>query len=209
MSHILYLASQSKSRHKLLIDSGISFITVDQNADEKNFDHNLPLKELVQAISISKMKYVKLPVGKFENEICFVLTADTLGQDSKGQICTKPKDKSDAIRMLRSYRDGAQTGTSFCLDKKIWKNNEWHLVRRISGYASAEYIFNVPENWIERYFDLSIRAGIHYLNVSGAVAIEEFGAQFLKSLNGSYNAVVGLPLYEVRRALDELGFFNN
>ena len=44
------------------------------------------------------------------------------------------------------------------------------------------------------------------MNVSGAVAIEEFGAQYLKSISGSYTAVVGLPLYEVKEALIDLNF---
>ena len=32
--------------------------------------------------------------------------------------------------------------------------------------------------------------------------------EFLKELNGSYTAIVGLPLYEVREALEKLGFFS-
>ncbi|MDR3647007.1 MAG: Maf family protein [Candidatus Babeliales bacterium] len=208
MTKILYLASQSESRQRLLRDSGIPFQTIAQDADEKNFDHTLPLEELVKAIAVSKMEHVILPLGKTEGDICFVLSADTLGLNYNGEICTKPADKDDAIAMLKSYRKGSQTGTAFCLDKKVYKNNSWQVEKRILGFASAKYIFDVPDEWIERYFELSIKSGVHYLNVSGAVAIEEFGAQFLKTITGSYTGVVGLPLYEVRQALDELGFFS-
>lgn len=207
MSKTLYLASQSQSRQRLLKDSGIQFKIAPQDADEKDFDHNLPLEELVKAIAVSKMNHVILPSGKNEGEICFVLSADTLGQNSQGKICTKPIDKNDAIAMLKSYRNGAQTGTAFCLDKRIYRNNSWQIEKRILGYASAQYVFDIPDKYIEKYFQLSLKAGVSYLNVSGAVAIEEFGAQFLKSINGSYTGVVGLPLYEVHQALDELGFF--
>ena len=104
---------------------------------------------------------------------------------------------------------GAQTATAFCLDKKKWdsNNNNWQTEIRILQYVKSKYIFDVPDNWIERYFELSIAAGINYMNVSGAVAIEEFGAQFLKSIEGSYTAVVGLPMYELRESLSEIGFF--
>ncbi len=43
---------------------------------------------------------------------------------------------------------------------------------------------------------------------SGAVAIEDYGAQFLKTVDGSHSAIIGLPLFELREALDELGFFD-
>jgi septum formation protein len=208
MTKILYLASQSQSRQQLLKDSGIPFKIVPQDADEKNFDHTLPLEDLVKAIAESKMDHVILPSGKNEGEICFVIAADTLGQNAQGKVCTKPVDKNDAIEMIKSYRNGSQTGTAFCLDKKIWKNNCWQVQKRVMGYASAQYIFDVPDDEIERYFDLSLKAGVPYLNVSGAVAIEAFGAQYLKSINGSCTAVVGLPLYEVRQALKELNFFD-
>lgn len=223
----LYLASQSKSRQRLLKDSGLAFKIASQNADEKAFDHNLPLQDLVTAIAISKMDHVVLPAGT-ENEICYVIAADTLGKNYLGQTCTKPKDKNEAIEMLKSYRKGAKTGTGFCIDRKIWRkpghfdelrinsasgeeglSSAWQIDKRIVGFASAEYIFDISDDEFERYFDLSLKAGVHYLNVSGGVAIEEFGDQYLKSINGSYTAVVGLPMYEIRVALKDLGFFTN
>ena len=38
------------------------------------------------------------------------------------------------------------------------------------------------------------------------MAIEGVGSQFVKSIDGSYTAIVGLPLFELRTALLELGF---
>jgi len=40
----------------------------------------------------------------------------------------------------------------------------------------------------------------------GAGMVEGFGASFLKSINGSYSAVIGLPLFELRDALKKLDF---
>jgi septum formation protein len=207
MTNLIYLASKSKSRHKLLKDSGIQFKIVEQDADEKSISWGFALADLVKKIALLKMDHVILPLGKNENEICFVLTADTLGVNSNNQICGKPKDKQEAIQMIKSYRKGAQTCTAFCLDRKIWKNNKWIVDDRIMKEVCTEYIFDVPDNFIEEYFALSRLAGIDFMQVSGAVAIEEFGSQFLKSINGSYSAVVGLPMYEVREALTKIDFF--
>lgn len=205
--NILLLGSKSESRKRLLRDAGIEFKIVDQRADESMCDWRVPLIELVESIAVHKMEHVIMPVGQ-EDDCYFVLTADTLGIDSKGNICAKPIDKQDAISKLKSYRFGAETCTAFCLDKKIFKEGSWFVEKRIVNYASGQYIFNVPDDWIERYFELSIKAGIEYTKVSGAVAIEEFGAQFLQHIDGSYTAVVGLPMYELREALIKISFFN-
>lgn len=42
---------------------------------------------------------------------------------------------------------------------------------------------------------------------AGAYAIQGHAAAFIKSINGSYSAVMGLPLYETRSALEGLGYF--
>ncbi|MCX5922118.1 MAG: Maf family protein [Candidatus Dependentiae bacterium] len=46
------------------------------------------------------------------------------------------------------------------------------------------------------------------LEAAHTIAIEEFGAQFLKVIHGSYLTIVGLPLFELREALEELDFFD-
>ena len=66
----------------------------------------------------------------------------------------------------------------------------------------ADYVFEVPEEWIDIYLEKSVG-----LRASGAIAIEDFGEQFLKSVSGSYSAIVGLPMFELREALSQLGFF--
>lgn len=207
MKNILYLGSKSRSRQRLLNEASIQFKVVEQSADETLCDWNKPLRQLVELIALYKMEHVIIPDGKKENDYCFVLTADTLGIDYQGNICGKPIDKEDAIKKIKAYRYGAETGTAFCLEKRIWKSDKWFSEKRIIKFVNATYIFDIPDDWIERYFELSIASGISYMQLSGAVAVEEFGAQFLKTINGSYTAVVGLPMYELREALIEFEFF--
>jgi septum formation protein len=201
MAHVLYLASQSPSRQLLLQEAKIPFVLVPQQADEYVCDWRLPLDQLVAAISLYKMEQLQLSPGK-QREIIWVLTADTLSQDKNGRVQGKPKDVADAIAKLKEARDGTRLCTAFCLDKKEFRDNRWVLVERIHQVVPAEYRFVVPDSWIERYIKNTIS-----LAVSNAIAVEQYGTQFLKEVRGSYSTIVGLPMFEVREALEKLEFF--
>lgn len=200
MADLLLLGSTSASRQKLLSDAKIPYTLVHQSADESQCDWGLPLQQLVESIALYKMEHLKMPAGK-EGERVFVLTADTLSQDSTGAISGKPIDKDDAIAKIKAARNGMRTGTAFCLDKKIFNAGSWQVERRIIRFVDAHYCFSIPDVWIERYLSHSLG-----LKASGAIAIEEYGSLFLESVQGSYTTIVGLPLFQVRQALEELGF---
>lgn len=202
MNTPLLLGSKSPSRQMLLRESRIPFELVTQDADETQCDWGQSLAQVTSAIALYKMEHLVLPPGKKEGDVCFVLTADTLSQDSSGEICGKPLDRDDARRMIRLARAGSTLCTSFCLDRKIWRSGKWHIDERIHENVHAAYTFFIPEEWVEWYLDNSI--GIQCAN---AIAIEGLGAQFLKEVRGSHSTIIGLPLFEVRMALTTLGFF--
>jgi septum formation protein len=201
MKNTLYLASQSVSRQQLLKEANIPFIVLAQSADEQVCDWGLPLDRLVASIALYKMEQVLMPKGKEGNTI-FVLTADTLSQDKNGIIQGKPKDRDDAIAKIKQARNGTRLCTAFCLDKKQFRNGSWRIIERVQEVVSAEYLFVVPDAWIERYLEHTIS-----LSVSNAIAIEQYGNQFLKEVRGSYSTIVGLPMFELRQALERIGFF--
>jgi len=200
--NILYFGSKSQSRRMLLEESQIPFITVDQHADESQCDWGLPLPQLVLSIAIYKMQHVMLPDGKQEGDTCFVLTADTMGRDKMGVIHGKPVDKADAIAKIKAAAGGSFLCTAFCVDRKVWRSDRWVIEERVADVVDAEFLYSVPDNWIDIYLEKT-----PYLDVSGAIAVEKFGNQFLKTVHGSYSTIIGLPLFEVREALEKLGFF--
>lgn len=205
MVYTLLLASKSPSRKMLLCESGIPFMCIDQDADETACDASLPLPELVQAIAAYKMTHALLPTGSQDGEYCFVLTADTLSQDkSDGAIQGKPTDRADAVDKIKRARMGSRVCTAFCVNKYVWRDNAWHEVHAYQEIVAVDYLFFIPDNLIDWYLDNSIG-----LNVAGAVAAEGFGAQFLKTINGSHSGLIGLPLFEVRQALTACGFFED
>lgn len=201
MNNILLLASQSLSRRKLLSEIAIPFVLIDQEANEQACDWTLPLSALVESIAKHKMDHIIMPQGVAGKEL-FVLTADTLTQNEQGTILGKPTSREDAIQMLTSIRDGARVGTAFCLDKKIYQFDRWQIQERIIIYVESYCLFNVPDNWINRYLE-NTRA----LSCSGAIELEKYGQQFLELINGSYTTILGLPLCELREALEKLHFF--
>lgn len=203
----IYIASKSPSRQQLLKEAGIPFVIIDQDADENQIPRNQGLQVVVEAIARLKMQHALLPLGK-EGEVAFVLTADTMGVDNTGAILGKPKSLEDAIATIRSYRHGAITGTAVCIERRRFINGQWQIEVHDMAFASAVYVFDMPDEWIEDYVRNSMQYhGINCLEVSGGVAVEGFGAQFIKTMNGSHSAVIGLPMYEVRLMLQKLGFY--
>lgn len=201
LKHTLYLGSTSVSRQMLLREAGIPFVTVAQSADETMCDWNLPLNQVVEHIALYKMQHLILPTGK-QGERCFVVTADTLTENASGKLEGKPIDRTDAVAKLVAARAGVRTGTAFVLERRIYDGTTWVVEEHVVCYAEARYSFNIPDNWIDFYLDNVQVVG------AGAIAIEGFGNQFLRTIDGSLSAVIGLPMYELREALERFGFFD-
>ncbi len=198
----LYLGSKSVSRKTLLEQALIPFEIASQDADEAVCDWTLPLEQAVASIARYKMEHVILPQRK-ENDLIFVLTADTLSVDADGNLNGKPIDKIDAIKkIVRNRGIEHRLATAFCLDRKKRVGASWIVDQRIEQVVSATYRFDIPDEWIERYLEHSLG-----MISSGAVAVELYGTQFLQYVHGSYSTVLGLPMFELRQAMEEIGFY--
>ena len=202
MKHSLFLASNSASRKSLLEQADIPFQIISQNADESLCDTNRELSLVVLELAPLKMNHAILPQGQFDGQIIFVLTADTLTKDIHGTLHGKPSDRDDAIRILKLCRAGTIIGTAFCLQKLRWQNDSWDVVESVIEYDQAMCVMNVPDEFLNFYLDR-----IPFLTISGAIDIAGIGDQFLEEVDGSYSAVLGLPMCKVRQSLYKLGFY--
>lgn len=196
----LYLASQSRMRRELLTLAKIPFTIIEQDADEASINWQEDPFKLVAALALLKMNHAAIPLSQIN---CYVLTADTVCVDIHGAIHGKPKDTEDALRMLKLWREGCTVLTGFCLDKKIYTTS-WETVQRIEKVVSTYIDFSIPDEWLHSYLKETPS-----LTCAGAMAIEEYGFQFVKSITGSYSNIIGLPMYELRKALHSLDFFSN
>ncbi len=205
LKHTLYLASGSATRKNLLADAQIPFTLINQSADESLVALDKPLSEVVENIAILKMKHVQMPDGKFDGQVVFVVTADTLtltGDAESFEIFGKPKDRAHAKYMLKAGRKGSLTGTAFCVQKMVWKDLAWHKLEQQIGYAEGWNLINIPDEWEDFYLDHT-----DYMNLSGAIKIRGLCEQFTQEIRGSYSAIMGLPMYELRKTLELMGFY--
>lgn len=201
--YILYLASESQPRQRLLNEAGIKFKTIKHNADECSVDLGKKFDSYVLDIAKEKMKHADLPKGK-DGSVIFVLTSDTLVYTSNtGTILGKPTDIDDAKRMLRLFRnEKAKVVTGCCLDKKVFKNGKWQNEAENHWITVSIVEFVVEENDFDLYFEKLPQS---LKSASGGI-IEGYGQRFCKSINGSYSNVIGLPIFELVQALKDIGF---
>lgn len=211
MKNILYLASSSISRQNLLKKSIINFSILDKNLKfikEDNIDINLSLEDNVKKIALSKMNQIDLNRdfdNFFDKEIKFTLTADTIGK-VENRFLEKPKNYNDAILSLKNLKDKLIVfSTTFVLEKKEYnlKSNSWQLLNKVIKSVTSKCIMSIPDNYIDYYLKNSSA-----LSANGAIEIDGIGLQFLKFIEGSYSAILGLPLFELIEELEKLNFFN-
>ncbi|MBI2352980.1 Maf family protein [Candidatus Dependentiae bacterium] len=199
--YTLYLASQSLGRQELLREAQIPFSLISQNTDESLCSLQQPLEIIVKELALEKMNNIEYPSVPL-NTIALFLTADTLTLNSDNIIYCKPKDKQEAITMLKSARNGIIAGTAFCLTKKQYTPQGWIMLAQIIAYDQTKSIINVPDELIECYL-----SNIPFLTISSGLSIEGFGEQFCQEVHGCYSTVLGLPMFKVRQALFQLGFY--
>lgn len=197
----LFLASQSKSRAELLKSMDLKFAVIDQSADETITDKSLSIEESVRLIATRKMDNIILPY--LPTCDAFVITADTLVQDKFGVIHGKPKNRDDAIAKIQALRGQSQIATAFCVEKFKINNSAVISIERIISSVVSSCVFEIPDNWIDKYL-----AHVDATTLAGAIAIEGYGLQFLKSITGSFSGILGLPLFELRQALEKLEFYS-
>jgi septum formation protein len=209
---MLYLGSQSASRQSLLKLADINFKVLTHKSSECVIEPADDFEKYVIAIACDKMQHLQLPeinsqeynnLKVNENRI-FVLTADSLIKTANtNQILGKPKDLEHAREMLRIIRDqSVDVLTGCCLQVMNRSGQHWELEKRQCWATGARVEFSIDEENLDLYFAKAPLA----LYACGAGVIEGIGQSFLKSIKGSYTAVLGLPLFELRQKLKEFGF---
>ena len=190
----LILASQSPRRKELLAQLGYQFITQSADIDEsvrgsenaKNYVLRLA-KEKAQAIfsTLSVQQQAKSIVIGSDTSV--VIDGDILG---------KPANEAECITiLLRLENKQHQVLTAIAVVSQEQTNNV------ISQLIETQVQFkSLTVDEIKRYW----RTG-EPCDKAGAYGIQGIGGQFVTTINGSYSAVVGLPLYETAQLLAQVG----
>jgi len=189
MSGRLILASASPRRQQLLGQIGLTPDAVQPaDIDETPLKGELP-RQLVERLARNKAEAVAGDHGD-----AFVLGADTVVACGR-RIMPKAETADEArtfLRLLSGRRHRVYGGICIVppggdgVRRTVVTNVHF---KRLSG----------PE------IDAYIGSG-EWEGKAGAYAVQGRAAVFVKSINGSYSNVVGLPLFETSALLNGLGF---
>ena len=180
----ILLASASPRRSEILTQMGVQFSVREHSVDETPLAGEAP-EIYVQRLALAKALSVQTQQGAAALP---VLGCDTIVVCA-GQILGKPKDKDDAQRMLRLL-SGQQHQVYSAVAMCCGEHREGVLVRTDVSFKT------LSEQEIAAYWQSG-----EPLGKAGAYAIQGLGGMFVKSISGSYSAVVGLPIYETSQLL--------
>ena len=181
----LHLASSSPRRREILTALGLDFSVGGADLDEARLDGE-SAEEMVLRLAAAKAQ-----AGSPGDEYA-VIGADTavvLGDDVFG----KPRDGDDAVAMLQALSGKTHqvmTGVA------VWAS---------AGAGVALSVTDV------RFREISPDEALQYwqsgepADKAGAYAIQGKGGVFVEEINGSYSGVVGLPVFETVRLLEDAG----
>ncbi len=188
----LYLASGSPRRRELLTQIGVPFSTVSAAIDETPLV-NEAATAYVERLAREKARagYKHVMVSPPGDAFC-VLGADT-AVVLDGQILGKPVDEADALAMLMAL-SGREHEVLTAIALIDVTRCETRVVR------SAVRFRNISTQEAARYW-----ASGEPLDKAGGYAIQGLGAVFVSGLEGSYSAVVGLPVCETAELLGHFG----
>lgn len=182
----MILASASPRRQALLKDLGWSF-RVEPAEIEELFFEGVPPSDQVVRLALQKVQAVRIRSAN-----TLVIGADTIVV-AGSKIFGKPSDPEDAFRML-SLLSGK---THSVITGVAVKRGD----REASGFEDTRVTFReLSSSQIRAYL-----AGGESMDKAGAYAIQGSGSLLVRSIEGCYFNVVGLPLYRLSRLLEDIG----
>ncbi|MFM2579512.1 Maf family protein [Vibrio fortis] len=203
----LVLASGSPRRKELLTQLGYEFSVLVTDIEEQQ-QPDEDAQAYVQRLSLDKAKAALNLIAEQEpnSDSTVSLGSDntaSLGSDnivvlgsdtvvvSQGQVLEKPSDLADCMRMLTQLSD------------------QRHQVMTAVSVVSADkhkteivitdvWFKPLSEQEIEEYWQTG-----EPCDKAGSYGIQGLGGRFVTRIEGSYYAVVGLPLFETDQLLQE------
>lgn len=207
----LVLASGSPRRKELLSQLGYEFSVLVTDVEEckhaqetaEEYVKRLSLDKALAALSLltanpSEKQHVASgsdTVVVSSDAISLDSETVVLGSDtvvvSQGQVLEKPADFSDSKRMLTQLADGrhqVMTAVSVVSEEK----------QKTEIVITDVWFKPLSEKEIEQYWQTG-----EPCDKAGSYGIQGLGGRFVTRIEGSYYAVVGLPLFETDQLLQE------
>ena len=181
MSKVI-LASQSPRRKELLALLGIEFEAIPADINEVINPNNDLVKE------IEKLSYQKAYHVFKDHKDALVIGSDTIVKINE-QVLGKPKTYEEAKQMLSMLSNNTHevvTGVTILKDDKV------EIFSEIAFVTFSE----LTEEEIDEYIKTN-----EPMDKAGAYAIQGIGAKFIKSIQGDFYTIMGLPINQLYQRL--------
>ncbi len=182
----IILGSASPRRRELLAGLDIEFVVDTKNNFEEVWQEETPIKEIPEYLA--KGKSYGYHKELIPNQI--LITADTMVL-CNGEIIGKPKDREQAIDMVKRLSDNTHTVlTGVCI-------RSCDKVRSFTASTTVTF-GEVTQEEIEYYIDK-----YKPYDKAGSYGVQEWiGYMAISAIDGSYYNVMGLPVHRLYKELE-------
>ena len=187
----LVLASKSKVRKEILDKHNVHTSVEPSNVDEEIIKNSL-LKEKAspEIISKSLAEFKSCKVSQRKSNI-LVLGADSV-IDLNGELISKPKNRNDALKILRKL-NGKQHNlvSSICFSKNgamIWNYTD----------RATLTMKNFGDEDLKKYLS---KISDHDLYAYNVYQIEGEGRKLFSKIEGDEDTIMGLPIKKIKEYL--------
>lgn len=200
MSLPIVLASTSPRRHELLNQVAIAHHIFGVEIDETQLPDESPIHYIQRMVSQKAQATLDSNLFKtfFNTSIspsthALIITVDTIGVLANGQVLQKPQNFDHACEMWRQMSGTThQVWTAVQVSLIHLYNQSFKLLNseQVTVKTEVEFI-GLDQTMMTSYWQTG-----EPQDKAGGYAIQGQGGAWVKSINGSYSNVVGLPLVE-------------
>jgi septum formation protein len=188
---MLILASKSQARRKLLHDAGIEFAVQAPDFNEAAAKRGL-LIPTDMALRLAEGKALSISTNNINAHV--IGSDQTLECDSR--IFSKPKSIDEAREHLNILR-----GKTHHLHSAIALAHQSKIV-----WSTVETVTMTMRNFSKQFLEDYLAAeSEHVLHCVGAYRFEGPGLQLFEKVEGSYHAILGMPLLPLLQKLRQHG----
>ena len=194
MKDKIILASKSGVRKKILDSNGINCEVFPANIDEEEVKYSL-IKNGANPLIISK-NLAELKANKIseKKQDYLVLGADSV-IDLNGELISKPTTREEALKILEKLNGHKhQLISSICISKNgsmIWNFTDTSTLtmKKLNSDEIKSYLAKIKDKELYAY---------------GVYQIEADGRSLFSEIEGDENAIMGLPVIQIKEYLKNL-----
>ena len=187
----IILASSSRSRRKILSDSGVQYKSIKPLVDEEYLKKGFKGSTKKLALMLAEKK--ALSVSKMHKDT-IVIGADQV-LSFKGKVFNKPKTIKEAEKNFKLFKNKIHYLDSATViaynDKIIWRNEQSPKMK----------LRNFSDKFLKNYLR---KVGKEVTLSAGGYSIEKDGIQLFSKIEGDFFTIIGLPIIPLLEKLREL-----